>query len=122
MITIHHIKETNVQADLHLYCGRKGSCKRTDLIDAQVGNPHPVSPYTCSLCKVVHQRGEACDAYHEMLLADLKHPHWPAIKRIGLRHNEGKHVALYCFCAPNRCHCESIKMWAEKFALCPSLA
>jgi hypothetical protein len=40
MISIHHVSEANVQADLHLFCGRKGSCKRTDLVFANLGNPH----------------------------------------------------------------------------------
>ena len=28
-------------------------------------------------------------------------------------HNEHGHVTLACWCAPKRCHCETIKRWIE---------
>ena len=101
MITIHHVKESGVKADIHLYCGRLGSCKRTDLIDAKLGNPF-----------VMHNesmRDEVCDAYDKWLHSPQAGNHLRIIERILQRVNEGKVVALYCFCAPKRCHCETIR-------------
>lgn len=56
-----------------------------------------------------HHKDGYADAIRELQRAE----HWPIIERIGLRLHEGKSVALYCFCAPKRCHCMSIKKHAE---------
>lgn len=98
-VTTHHVRETGVRADLHLYCGRKGACNRTDLIDANLGNPHFMADESL--------REAVCEAY-KADLEDESHPHWRNITLIGRRMFEGKSVALYCFCKPKRCHCDEI--------------
>jgi hypothetical protein len=109
MITTHHIKEFPVTgADIHLYCGRETSYKaRTGLVNAKLGNPHPVG--WCRVCGVSHTRDEAVMAYR----AGVSDSHKAIIDRIRLRNEEGKDLALYCFCKPQSCHCDAIKAIAE---------
>jgi hypothetical protein len=62
------------------------------------------------------QRDAVCDAYENDLKLSDAHPHLPIIARIGLRVSEGKRIALYCFCAPKRCHCLTIQHRALTYA------
>ena len=99
MITIHHIKEYPIEgADLHLYCGRERSFKPKDnLINAKLGNPFVVGEK--------YSRDEAVEAYRE----NVPEKHLPRIRRIKELSDEGKTIALYCFCKPLACHCDVIK-------------
>ena len=101
-ITIHHIREAGVKADLHLYCGRSYIPQGyPHLIHASMGNPF-------------HMNGEAdrnrvCDAYEEWIASPNAASHKRIIERMIQRVQEGKSIALYCHCAPKRCHCETIR-------------
>lgn len=104
-ITVHHVRETGVQADLHLYCGRPGACKRTDLIDAKLGNPFPMRDES--------QRNAVCDNYEAWLEGQPPDGYArKAIHRLAEHVRAGKTIALYCFCSPKRCHTESIRDFA----------
>lgn len=102
MVTSHHIKEFPVNADLHLYCGRESSFKLKDkLINAQMGNPFVVGKQ--------YTREESVKAYEQNIPAS----HLSRIKRIKELSEEGKHVALYCFCKPLSCHCDIIRKLSD---------
>jgi hypothetical protein len=88
--------------DIHLYCGRGNA--PAGMVNARLGNPHHMNGES--------QRHIVCELY-EADLVDDAHPHWKLITRIGERLAEGKSIALYCFCAPKRCHCDTIKKKAQ---------
>ena len=90
--------------NLHLYCGRGKAWPAT--IGANIGNPFRMKNQS------EVERNRICDEYHEMLLGQPDHPHMKIIQRMALRLHEGKSIALYCFCAPKRCHCDSIRSFA----------
>ena len=98
-ITVNHVKEHNVIADLHLYCGR--GVAPNGQIKANLGNPFTM--------KDESQRDNVCDAYEKWLESPHAASHIRVIERIIQRINEGKSIALYCHCAPKRCHCNSIR-------------
>lgn len=58
------------------------------------------------------QRGQVCDQYHNWLFKQHEERN-PAVnqelQRLITMYREGKNIALTCWCAPKRCHCESIK-------------
>lgn len=85
--------------DLHLYCGR--NAPPTGMIKANLGNPFPASNES--------QRDTVCEQYDKWLHSPQACNHLRIIERIIQRINEGKSVALYCHCAPKRCHCDTIK-------------
>ena len=101
-ITVHHVNDKHVVADLHLYCGRNGS-KYPHLIDAKLGNIHWM--------RAEPQRDAVCEAFASDL-SDTSHPYWPSIKRMAQRLAEGRTIALYCHCAPKRCHCDTLRLAA----------
>lgn len=107
MITIHHVKEAGtVTADIHLYCGR-GENNVKGLINARMGNPYVMRKYT------LEERNRVCDAYAALLESAAIDSHERrTIHRMATRLAEGKTIALYCYCAPERCHCETIKAFA----------
>jgi hypothetical protein len=104
MITIHHVKEAGtVTADIHLYCGR-GENNVKGLINARMGNPFIMKKWDLS------ERDRVCDAYERHLDSlPATANEWRVIERMKQRLAEGKTIALYCYCSPQRCHCESIK-------------
>jgi len=110
MITIHHCREAGtVTADIHLYCGR-GESKIEGLINAKLGNPFIMKSWT------KEERDRVCNAYAAHLdILPIESLEKRTILRMAERLAEGKSIALYCYCAPQRCHCESIKVWAERF-------
>lgn len=73
---------------------------RKDLVFANLGNPHWMRDES--------QRDAVCDAYERDIESNPAHPHKRVMERIIQRVNEGRTVALYCFCAPKRCHCDFI--------------
>lgn len=111
MITIHHVKEAGrVSADIHLYCGR-GENNVKGLVNARMGNPFVMRKWT------EDERNRVCDAYErhlESLPATANE--WRVIERMKQRLAEGKTIALYCYCAPQRCHCDVIAAKAMEIA------
>jgi hypothetical protein len=100
-ISVHHIKELgSVTADLHIYCGRGSNPAGT--VNALVGNPFHMENEA--------RRDEVCDAYEKWI--DTSDDHKRVIARIATRIDEGLTIALYCWCAPKRCHCDTIRKLA----------
>ena len=80
-------------------------------IDRQtpVGNPFPVN-------KAHSNRDEVCDKYEEWFKAQMtnkKSPVYKEIVRIYLIAKE-QDVNLQCWCAPKRCHGDTIKAFLDK--------
>jgi hypothetical protein len=99
-ISVHHVKErASVEADLHIYCGR-GEPKNQTMINGHMGNIHWMASES--------QRDAVCDAFAADM-AQSDHPYWPSVRRLTQRLAEGKTIALYCFCAPKRCHADTIR-------------
>jgi hypothetical protein len=103
-ISVHHVKErASVQADLHLYCGR--STTPPGMINARMGNPFRMTEEK--------DREAVCDNYECWLFGVGPDDYArKAVHRIAELINEGKHIALYCHCAPKQCHCDSIRRFA----------
>jgi len=91
---VNKYKEPN-----HIYCGR-GSA---------LGNPFPMSSES--------QRDEVCDKYEEYFNEQvniLKNE--PMLKQLRVIYTQAVkgNVNLGCFCAPKRCHCDTIKAFIEE--------
>lgn len=83
----------------HIYCGR-GSA---------LGNPFPMSSES--------QRNKVCDDYETYFNQKVKVEKCePMLKQLRLIYSEAKKgdVDLGCFCAPRRCHCDTIKNFIEE--------
>lgn len=107
MITVHHVKDrAKVVADIHLYCGRGAG--PSNMTNIKMGNPYLMKQYTPK------ERDRVCDAYAVHLESAPSDSHERrVIHRMATRLAEGKTIALYCYCAPLRCHCDSIKAFAQ---------
>ncbi len=84
----------------HIYCGR-GSV---------LGNPFYMNGED--------QRENVCDKYHEYFHQKVKEEDLSFLKSLRMIWDVGvatSHVNLGCFCAPRRCHCETIKAYLEKY-------
>ena len=73
----------------------------THLINAELGNPFHMNKECL--------RDAVCNQYASWLAFDRPAETWKRIERIAQRVSEGKSVALYCHCAPKRCHCDTIR-------------
>jgi hypothetical protein len=85
--------------DLHLYCGRGNA--PASMVNAKLGNPFTMSNES--------QRDEVCEKYDKWLHSQESSKHLKIIERIIQRVSENKTIALYCYCNPKRCHCDTIK-------------
>ena len=103
-ITVHHVKEPLDPAKINLYCGRGNA--PAGMVNAKMGNPFVMKDQSDT------ERYRVCDAYEEWLFATpLKHP--AILERMILRMNEGRSIALHCYCAPKRCHCDTIAEYVQ---------
>jgi hypothetical protein len=111
-ITQHHLKEAGtVTADIHLYCGR-GKIHGKGLINIDMGNPYRI------LNNSDEERNRVCDLYRKWLESKPRNSReFRIIERIAQRLREGKSIALYCYCVPQRCHIDIIKEMAEYLSL-----
>lgn len=76
------------------YCGR----------GSPLGNPFPITEE--------HSRDYVCDAYIPYLKKWANVPNHPIrnrMKELLKIHLSGKPINLQCYCAPRRCHCETIR-------------
>lgn len=80
----------------YAYVGRPGRGLRGDY-----GNPHPVGPPACALCRRWHRRGEAVEVFRSEAAERYRRD---AAYRALVERLRGKR--LVCFCAPERCHGE----------------
>ena len=82
----------------HVYCGR-GSA---------LGNPFNMNGEA--------MRDEVCDKYEEYFNEEVnvkKNPAMLAQLRVIWKQAKAGDVNLGCFCAPKRCHCDTIKIFIE---------
>ena len=103
-ITVHHVKEPLDPAKINLYCGRGNA--PAGMVNARMGNPFVMKDQSDA------ERDKVCDAYGKWL-------HGPQIQqcdtmaRMILRIQEGKSIALFCYCSPKRCHCDTIAEYVQ---------
>lgn len=89
--------------DLHIYCGR--SVTPAGMLRANMGNPFHMTSE--------QDRDAVCDNYACWLEGQGPDDHArKVIHRLADKLAEGKSIALYCHCAPKRCHCDSIAQFA----------
>lgn len=80
-----------------IYCGR----------GSPLGNPFVMSRES--------QRDEVCEKYHEYFLAKVKEqgPLRSMVINLFRRAQGGEDLKLECYCAPKRCHCDTVKKFIE---------
>lgn len=63
-------------------------------------------------------RNKVCDAYEEYMRARFKldDAFRKAVTKLAKRHAGGARLALQCWCAPKRCHADSLKKLIEEIA------
>jgi len=104
-ITVHHVKEPLDPAKINLYCGRGKA--PADMVNAKMGNPFVMKDQTDA------ERDRVCDAYAHWLRSPQATNHLAIMERMILRINEGRSIALHCYCAPKRCHCDTIADYVQ---------
>ncbi len=90
------------------YCGRASSYKPGYGVDCSaLGNPFWM--------KGEGQRTEVCDKFEALLPGLIREPGpgREAFKVLYRALVAGEQVRLGCFCAPKRCHCDSIRAQLE---------
>jgi len=91
MFKVIHIKQMDRTNPQHVYCGRP----------SLLGNPYPM--------KGESSRDDVCNAYaihfNTLLINDAAFR--KEVERVRRLHDAGD-VSLVCFCAPRRCHCETL--------------
>jgi len=92
MFNVINIKNLDRGNPRHVYCGRP----------SKLGNPFPL--------KDERKRDAVCDEFHHLFHSELIHDPEYAVKLLELLSLHKKYgvVALACFCAPKRCHCDTI--------------
>ena len=99
-MTIHIVKKGQIVLNKApiVYCGR-GSA---------LGNPYPMSGED--------MRDQVCDDYEKWFISHLNHPEHDLfhqqLSKIEKLAREGD-VNLQCYCAPKRCHTETIRKYVE---------
>jgi hypothetical protein len=101
MVEIINIRNTNnVTPKDAFYCGR----------GSPVGNPYVMKNNS------LKERNKACE-YFEIIFEQKRMTEPKFARYLGLMKQElveGRVVKLACWCAPLRCHCETIKNWLEE--------
>jgi hypothetical protein len=69
-----------------------------------LGNPFPLNHES--------ERDEVCDKYEKWFNQNLETLQ-PALRRLLSIYDKYERLRLFCFCAPKRCHAETIKKWLE---------
>jgi ribosomal protein L44E len=115
MISLYHVNQRELKkthADVRLYIGRTFKPFYGDLVDAKLGNHHPVG-FRCSVCGREHSRQEAIRLYErDVELMAPNHPVKRRLRRLGELLLEGKTIALFCHCGTYGCHGHVIQRWA----------
>lgn len=114
MVKICNLKtDKPVVGYINIYCGRPTSfsyalSKVPGIYDYSIlGNPHPM--YSES------QRDRSCDLFRDVTMHSLlANPDTAKILYNMKQHNKGgNNIALWCFCAPRKCHTETIKAYLD---------
>lgn len=111
---IQRLKVVNISSPVRegwdrLYCGRPGKGET-----GVFGNPFWTGDESL--------RDEACDKFEEHLQSVVKNKGealgtwnlYQGLRDLYKRVKKGERIELACFCAPKRCHCESIKNFIEE--------
>jgi len=104
-ITVHHVKEPLDPAKINLYCGRGNA--PAGMVNARMGNPFVMKDQS------EEERDKVCDNYAHWLRSPQATNHLAIMERMILRINEGSSIALHCYCAPKRCHCDTIAEYVQ---------
>lgn len=102
-VEVVNIKKTpeDKNAENYVYCGR-GSA---------LGNPFPMGNYS------KEERDRVCEEYEQYITKELESDNREIKDQLNLIWNivrkQGS-VKLGCFCAPQRCHCDTVKDILEK--------
>ena len=108
-ITVHHVKEPLDPAKLNLYCGRGDA--PAGMVNAKMGNPFVMRDQS------EEERDRVCDNYATWLKGQGPEDYArKAVHRLAEHARNGKSIALYCYCAPKRCHCEVIRQFVIETA------
>lgn len=104
----NNIEVVHIRSGCNYYCGRAKNYKPEYGIDMSVlGNPYWMNGET--------QRNDVCDRYDKYLMKKLNDisgvqtKFIRAINKLVNDYKAGVNIRLGCFCAPKRCHCDSIK-------------
>lgn len=86
-----------------VYCGRAGHG-----MDGYFGNPHTLG--FCKMCNTFHDRDSCLAAYKDYFYSRLK-------SDIVFKHRieELRGKVLSCFCRPEKCHCDIIAEYLDKY-------
>lgn len=103
MIKIFSMRKGSERPDASFHCVR---------IDRQspLGNPFRMGSES--------ERDAVCDRYEEWFQVQVRKDGSAvrhAVVDLYRKHRDGKNIALMCWCAPKRCHGESIKRFIESF-------
>ena len=117
-LKVVHIKSTITPGWDRLYCGRPGK--------GEVGTFG--NPFAANVTD--ENRDEVCDKFEEYLrdvvakkgsvcyggenMSDRGKLLYEGLRNLYKRMKAGERIELACFCAPKRCHCESIKSFIEE--------
>lgn len=86
-----------------------GNMKRGDS-GVYCGRPSPLgNPYSLNIIK---DRDAVCDLYHDWLHLQIENNNKEVVdelKKLKKIYRDKGELTLLCWCAPLRCHCESIK-------------
>lgn len=75
-----------------------------------LGNPYPITE--------LDSRDRVCDLYESWLwekARDVNSAQHKAIQELIYKNREGQKINLVCFCAPKRCHGNTIKRIVEQY-------
>jgi len=107
MIKVVNIKQQREEGFLYIYVGRANSYKGFGLDGSSYGNPFWMADES--------KRNLVCNQYQEYFKTKILTN--PILKggldRLKERHAKGINIALICFCAPRRCHADTIKEYLE---------
>ena len=80
------------------YCGR----------GSPLGNPFPITPFAT--------RDDVCDLYEAWIQKEIKRENKKVCDELNRLFDLSlkKDLTLICYCAPRRCHCETIKKLLEE--------
>lgn len=59
------------------------------------------------------KRNKVCDLYEDWFIKNNSHAVLQELTMLLHTYNNYKQLRLFCWCAPKRCHAETIKQWLE---------
>jgi hypothetical protein len=106
MVKVVSVRDAKLEGFTYFYVGRKSSYKPVYGKDwSALGNPFWMSDES--------QRNKVCEQY-KIHFKGLLIKHQKSLEMLKERHIKGENIALVCFCAPKRCHGDTIKEYLEE--------